>query len=174
MGEQALPTRGKGWVSRLFPPEATRGTGPSLAKNELDIFDFSQNCLFHNSGWNWGGLEVSRVTAQTVRRQRNIFSRDLVSHGIEQSTFQHFPANWHFKVLEMAPKPSILSRVSPGHLYYYSSISHQHIFQTHFAKLTNIENLKSENLKSRSWKVSWFVFSQRWTSNRLTISHLTI
>ena len=174
MGEQALPTRGKGWVSRLFPPEATRGTGPSLAKNELDIFYFSQNCLFHNSGWNWGGLEVSRVTAQTVRRQRNIFSRDLVSHGIEKSTFQHFPANWHFKVLEMAPKPSILSRVSPGHLYYLFLDISPTYFQQYFTKIKTLENWKSENIKSRSWKVSWFVFSQRWTSNRLTISHLTI
>ena len=32
------------------------------------------------------------------------FSADLVLHGIEKSTFQHFPVNWHFKVLEMALK----------------------------------------------------------------------
>jgi len=30
-----------------------------------------------------------------------------------------FVVNWHFNVLEMAPKTSILSRVYPGHLYYF-------------------------------------------------------
>ena len=81
--------------------------GPSLAKNELEQIGnwvLHKNSFFHNSGWNWGGLEVSRVTARTVRRQRNIFLRDLVLHGIEKSIFQHFPVNWHFKVLEMALK----------------------------------------------------------------------
>ena len=29
------------------------------------------------------------------------------------------------------------------------------------------EKWKSENIKNRSWKVSWFVFSQRWTSTSL-------
>ena len=39
------------------------------------------------------------MTAHTCK-----FSADLVLHGIGKSTFQHFPVNWHFKVLEMALK----------------------------------------------------------------------
>ena len=118
---------------------------------------FHTNCFFHNSGWNWGGLEVSRVTARTVRRQRNKFSRDLVLHGIEKSTFQHFPVNWHFNVVEMAIKT----------LHFVPGLSRTPlVFSPRYltAKRKNLDNWKSENLKSRSCKVSWFVFSQRWTS----------
>ena len=46
----------------------------------------------------------------------------------------------------------------------YSSISHQHMFRKYCTQTKDLENWKSENIKSRSWKVSWFVFSQRWTS----------
>ena len=80
--------------------------GPSLTKTNLETLKigFFAKAVFYNSGWNLGALEVSMVTALTVRRHRNIFSRDVVLHGIERSTFQHFPANWPFKVVEMAIK----------------------------------------------------------------------
>ena len=47
---------------------------------------------------------MSGGTAQTVRRQRNKLSRDLVLHGIRKSTFEHLTVNWNFNVLEMALK----------------------------------------------------------------------
>ena len=122
-------------------------TGPSLAKNELEKLgksSFWQKLFFHNSSWNWGGLEVSRVTARTVRRQRNKFSRDLVLHGIEKSTFQHFSVNLHFKVLEMALKTfHFVPGLSRTPLFFlFLDIS-----PTHFSK-TFCKNNKSRELKN--------------------------
>jgi len=74
---------------------------------------FHKHWFFHYFELNWGGLGVSRVTARTIRRHRRNFSRDLILHGIRKSTFHDFR---NFNVLEMVSKPSILSRVSPGHL----------------------------------------------------------
>ena len=42
--------------------------------------------------WRFPGLP-HRAYGHTCK-----FSADLVLHGIEKSTFQHFPVNWHFKV----------------------------------------------------------------------------
>ena len=44
-------------------------------------------------------------------------------------------------------EPSVLSRVYPGHLYYFFSISHHHMFQTYFAKKQKLEKRKSGNLE---------------------------
>ena len=64
-------------------------------------FRLSRFCFFGNSGWNWRGLGVSGRSARTIRRHSVELWQDLVSHGDRKSTFQHFPVNWHFNVLEM-------------------------------------------------------------------------
>jgi len=133
-------------------------------KNELDKLEnrvFHKQLFFRNSGWHWGGLEVSRVTARTVRRQCNTFSRDLVLHGTEKSTFQHFQINWHFKVVEIALKTiHFVTGLAGKPLLFIPDISPT-CFQKYLANRQTLENWKSGNLKSRSWKVSWFVFPQR-------------
>ena len=125
---------------------------------------FPKNCFFDNSGWNWGGLEVSRVTAPSIRSYMQMFCR--------------FGLTWHRKVnfstfsgkLTCQSTRNVPQNLPfcPGSLQdtfiIYSSISHQHMFRNYFAK-QKIHNWKSEDIKSRSWKVSWFVFSQRWTNN---------
>ena len=55
-----------------------------------------------NSGWNCGGLWVSRRNARTIRNFSLELSQDLVLLDIRKSTFQHLKVNWNFNVFGIA------------------------------------------------------------------------
>jgi len=106
--------------------------------------------MFHNSGWNWGGLGVSGRSALSIRRHPVEFWQDLVLHGIGKSTFQHFPVNWHFNVLEMTLKTfHIVQCLYRTPLWsiprYLTNIFPEHILQTN--KISRIDNLKFSKSK---------------------------
>ena len=77
---------------------------------------------------------MSGGSAQSTRRHSVELWQDLVLHGIGESTFQHLTVNWNFTVLDRPSKPSILSRVSPGHLYYLFLDISPTYFPKEFAK----------------------------------------
>ena len=146
-------------------------TGPSLAKNELEKLEnwvFHKNCFFIilngiQGVWRFPGWP-HRAYGHTCK-----FSADLVLHGIEKSTFQHFPVNWQFKVLEMALKTfHFVPGLSRTPLLFFPRYFTNIFFRKYVPTKNNLENRQSENLKIRSWKVRWFVFSQRWTSTWLS------
>ena len=93
---------------------------------------------------------MSGRSARSIRNFSLELGQDLVLLDVRKSTFQHFTVNWNLNVLEIVSKPSILSRVSPEHLYYFSSISHHQIFQNDFPNKQNLENRTSGNLKSKN------------------------
>ena len=94
-------------------------------KNRL----FHKNCFFDNSGWNWGGLEVSRVTAPSIRSYMQFFSRfGLTWH--RKVNFSTFSGKLTFQSSRNGPQNLPFC---PGSLQdtfiILSSISHQHNFR---------------------------------------------
>ena len=139
----------------------TQGAQTRVQGQKLENQLFHKNCFFHNSGRNWGGLEVSRVTARTVRRQCNNCLRGLVLHGIEKSIVQHFPVNWHFKVLEMTLKTfHFVPGLSRTPLLFFPRYLTNIFLQNISLKKQISKNENQQNLKNRSWKVRWFVFAR--------------
>ena len=94
---------------------------------------------------------MSGRSARSIRNFSLELSQDLVLRDIRKSTFQHLTVNWNLNVLYLKwpSKPYILSRVSPEHLYFVSSISHHQISQKYVAKTNNLEHNKSENPKTQ-------------------------
>ena len=81
-------------------------------------------------------------SAQTIRNFSLELWQDLVLLDVRKSSFQHLTVTWSFNVLEMAPKPSILSKVSPGQLYYLFLDISPPDFPKYFADKQILGNLK--------------------------------
>ena len=113
---------------------------------------FRKNCFFLYFWIELGGFGGFREvrTGRTVLPGK--FSADLVVYGVGKSTFQHFPVNWHFKVVEMASKTlHFLQGLSRTPLLfiprYFTNIFFENMFQQ---KYRESKNLKIWNLKKNT------------------------
>ena len=119
----------------------------------LEKLAFHKNCFFYYFKWNSGGLGVSRRTAPTIRCYLQSFSR-FGGAWYQKVHFSTFDGKLTFQCSRNGlQNPPFCPGFLQDTFIIYSSISHQHIFRKSFAKTTNLENQKSENLNNRSWKV---------------------
>ena len=106
----------------------------------LKKLGFSQKLFFHNFKWNSGGLGVSRRTAPTVRCYLQSFSR-FGGTWYQKVNFSTFDGKLTFQCTRNGLQNH---QFCPGSLQdtfiIYSSISHQHIFRTYFAKTKSRES----------------------------------
>ena len=104
---------------------------------------FHKNWFVHNSGWNWGGLEVSRVTARTVRKTAQQF---FARFGLTWHRKVHFPTFSGKLTFQSTRNGCQNPPFCPGALQdtfmIYSSISHQHIFSKIICKKTTSREFK--------------------------------
>ena len=102
-----------------------RSRAGMASKNQL----FHKNCFFDNSGWNWGGLEVSRMTAPSIRSYMQIFSRfGLTWH--RQVNFSTFSGKLTFQCSRNGfQNPAVCPGSLRDTFLIYFSVSYQNVFK---------------------------------------------
>ena len=91
---------------------------------------------------------MSGRSARSIRNFSLELWQDLVLHGIGKSTFQHFPVNWNFNVLEMALKTlHFVQGLSRTPLLFIPRYLTNIFSKQIFPKKKNRDNRKSGNLK---------------------------
>ena len=115
----------------------------------------------------YGGVRGERTD------HTKIFRRTLAGFGLTGRQKVHFSTFDGKLELQCARNGSQNLPFCPGSIQdtfiIYSSISHQHIVQTFFAKIQNLEHRKSGHLKNRSWKVKVSSFVSVGTVNIETL-----
>ena len=105
---------------------------------------FSKNLFFHYFKWSSGGLGVSRRTARCYLQS---FSRFGGTWG-QKVHFPTFDGKLTFQCNRNGPQnPPFCPGSLQDTFIICSSLSHQHNFQKQNAKINNLENRKSGNLK---------------------------
>jgi len=122
MCEEKHPMKG----GPIYQPPGTHLLTPGDPKNRKS--ENSQKSFFSQFRLKlgrFGGFQDDR-TAHTVIHAN--FQPIWSYMASKSQLFDVFRKTDISKYYKWHSKPSILSRVSPGHLHYFSSISHQHIF----------------------------------------------
>ena len=92
---------------------------------------------------------MSGRSARSIRNFSLELSQGLVLHGIRKSYFSTFDGKLESQCIRNGSQnPPFCPWSLQDTFIIYSSISHQHVFQTDFAKKQNLENRQSGNMNT--------------------------